>query len=205
MIERDDIDIAGGGYENVANRSRPIPLSPPDSLPSPPAGALMGSISVTITRQPALRSEAAEPLPTSPKPQTTATLPAIITSVARRMLSTRLSRQPYTLSNLLLVTLSFTLMAGNLQLAFFGHFIQAMHARGGFLGQAANAASSCGYLSWMICVTSPPSSKIMFGTQPSGPWMVCSMHHQNSSSLSPFQAKTGIPAAAMAAAAVVLG
>ena len=38
--------------------------------------------------------DAAEPLPTSPKPPTIATLPAIITSVARRMPSTRLSRQP---------------------------------------------------------------------------------------------------------------
>ncbi len=46
------------------------------------------------TRQPALRSDAAEPLPTSPKPQTIATLPAIITSVPRRMPSTSDSRQP---------------------------------------------------------------------------------------------------------------
>ena len=48
----------------------------------------MGSISVTITRQPAPLKEAAEPLPTSPYPPTTAILPAIITSVARRMAST---------------------------------------------------------------------------------------------------------------------
>ena len=42
----------------------------------------------------------------------------------------------------------------------------------------------------------------MFGRQPlAGPRMVCSMHHSYSSSVSPFQAKTGTPAAAIAAAA----
>jgi hypothetical protein len=40
-------------------------------------------------------------------------LPDSITSVPRRMASTRLSRQPYRLSNFELVTLSLTLMAGN--------------------------------------------------------------------------------------------
>ena len=84
-----------------------VPVGDAQTLP---IGA--GSISVTITRQPAPRKEAAEPLPTSPYPPTTATFPAIITSVARRIASTKLSLQPYLLSNLLLVTLSFTLMAG---------------------------------------------------------------------------------------------
>src|SRR3546814_13567464 len=65
-----------------------------------------------MTRQPALRKEAAEPLPTSPKPATTATLPAIITSVPRRMPSTRLLRQPQRLSNFDLGTLALTLLAG---------------------------------------------------------------------------------------------
>jgi hypothetical protein len=41
----------------------------------------------------------------------------------------------------------------------------------------------------------------MFGVQPSGPRRVCSMHHQNSSSVSPFQANTGMPRAATADAA----
>ena len=41
----------------------------------------------------------------------------------------------------------------------------------------------------------------MFGRQPSGPMTVWSMAHQNASSIMPFQAKTGTPAAAMAAAA----
>ena len=57
-------------------------------------------------------NDCAEPLPTSPNPITKATLPAIITSVARLILSTRDSLQPYKLSNLLLVTESLTLIAG---------------------------------------------------------------------------------------------
>jgi len=56
--------------------------------------AQIGSTSETSTRHPAWRNEAAEPLPTSPKPATIATLPAIITSVPRRMPSTSDSRQP---------------------------------------------------------------------------------------------------------------
>src|SRR5919112_1840409 len=72
----------------------------------------MGSISVTITRAPCPFSDWAQPLPTSPKPQTTATLPPIITSVARLMPSMSECRQPYRLSNLLFVTESLTLIAG---------------------------------------------------------------------------------------------
>ncbi len=56
--------------------------------------AQIGSISVTCTRIFDEASDCAEPLPTSPKPQTTATLPASIRSVARRMPSTSDSRQP---------------------------------------------------------------------------------------------------------------
>ena len=41
----------------------------------------------------------------------------------------------------------------------------------------------------------------MFGFQPSFPSIVCFTHHQYSSSVSPFQANTGIPAFAIAAAA----
>src|SRR5512142_3251715 len=74
--------------------------------------ALIGSISVTSTRAPKPRSEWAEPLPTSPYPQTTATLPAIMTPVARFKPSDSDSRQPYRLSNLDLVTESLTLIAG---------------------------------------------------------------------------------------------
>ena len=41
----------------------------------------------------------------------------------------------------------------------------------------------------------------MLGPSPSGQVSACSVHHQYSSSVSPFQANTGIPASAMAAAA----
>lgn len=63
--------------------------------------ALMGSISVTMTLAPKPRRAWTHPLPTSPYPATTATFPAIITSVARLIPSIRDSRQPYRLSNLL--------------------------------------------------------------------------------------------------------
>ncbi len=74
--------------------------------------AQIGSISVTITRAPAPAKDAAVPFPTSPYPATTATFPAIITSVARRIASTADSLHPYLLSNLDFVTESFTLIAG---------------------------------------------------------------------------------------------
>ena len=54
---------------------------------------------------------------------------------------------------------------------------------------------------WTTSVASPPSSRIMFGPSPSGQLSACSVHHQYSSSVSPFQANTGMPASAMAAAA----
>src|SRR5262245_13589871 len=73
--------------------------------------AQIGSTSVTMTRAPWPRNDSAQPLPTSPYPQTTATLPPMSTSVARLMPSIRECRQPYLLSNLDLVTESLTLMA----------------------------------------------------------------------------------------------
>ncbi len=42
-------------------------------------------------------------------------------------------------------------------------------------------------------VASPPSSRIMLGPEPSGQRRAWSVHHQYSSSVSPFQAKTGTP------------
>mmetsp|Transcript_91930 Transcript_91930/g.256088 ORF Transcript_91930/g.256088 Transcript_91930/m.256088 type:complete len:383 (-) Transcript_91930:1566-2714(-) len=75
--------------------------------------AQIGSISLTMTRAPAPRMAKALPLPTSPKPQISARLPPIITSVARMIPSGNECRQPYTLSNLDFVTQSLTLMAGN--------------------------------------------------------------------------------------------
>ena len=74
--------------------------------------AQIGSISVTTTRHPAFLRLSAEPLPTSPYPATSATLPAIITSVALLIPSTKLSLQPYLLSNLDFVTESLTFIAG---------------------------------------------------------------------------------------------
>ena len=64
-------------------------------------------------------NDAAEPLPTSPYPQTIANLPAIILSVALLIPSTRDSLQPYKLSNFDLVTESFTFRAGTLSELFF--------------------------------------------------------------------------------------
>src|SRR5215472_10496667 len=42
-------------------------------------------------------------------------------------------------------------------------------------------------------VASPPSSRLMFGPSPSGQLSACSVQLQYSSSVSPFQAKTGMP------------
>ena len=41
---------------------------------------------------------------------------------------------------------------------------------------------------WTSRVASPPSSRIMFGPSPSGQTSTCSVHHQYSGSVSPFQA-----------------
>jgi hypothetical protein len=45
----------------------------------------------------------------------------------------------------------------------------------------------------MISVASPPSSTIRSGPDPSGHRSASWVHHQYSSSVSPFQAKTGVP------------
>lgn len=74
--------------------------------------AQMGSTSVTKTLAPHPFKAQAHPFPTSPYPQTTAFLPAIITSVALKIPSGRECLHPQTLSNLDLVTESLTLMAG---------------------------------------------------------------------------------------------
>ena len=140
-------------------------------------------------------------MPTSPKPFTTATLPAIITSVPRRMPSTSDSRQPYRLSNFDFVTLSFTLIAGTSRVPSRAMSRSRCTPVVVSSDTPRTSASISGYFWCISWVTSPPSSRIMFGVQPSGPRTVCSMHHQNSSSVSPFQANTGTPAAAIAAAA----
>merc|ERR1712032_1401418 len=81
--------------------------------------AQIGSTSVTSTRAPAPRRAKAQPLPTSPYPQTSARFPPIMTSVARIIPSGRECRHPYTLSNFDLVTQSLTLIAGHSSSPFF--------------------------------------------------------------------------------------
>ena len=74
--------------------------------------AQIGSISVTVTIEPAPLNEAAVPFPTSPYPHTTTLFPANIISVALLMASTADSLHPYLLSNLDLVTESLIFIAG---------------------------------------------------------------------------------------------
>merc|ERR1739848_492043 len=80
--------------------------------------ALIGSTSEIMTRHPKPLKDCADPLPTSPYPATKATFPPNMTSVALLIPSQRDSRQPYKLSNLDLVTESFTLIAGTLSSPF---------------------------------------------------------------------------------------
>ena len=105
--------------------------------------AQIGSISVTITRAPWPRSDSAQPLPTSPYPQTTATLPPISTSVARLMPSISEWRQPYLLSNFDFVTESLTLIAGKSSVALCGELVQAMHPGRRLLGHALDLRRRC--------------------------------------------------------------
>ena len=106
--------------------------------------AQIGSISDTITRQPAWRSEAAEPLPTSPKPATMATLPAIITSVPRRMPSTSDFAAAIEIVELGLGDAVIDVDGGEQQLAVLFHQIEAMHAGGGFFRHALDAGGDLG-------------------------------------------------------------
>src|SRR5437588_876595 len=183
-----------------------------------------------MTRAPWPRSDSAQPLPTSPYPKTTATLPPISTSVARLMPSISECRQPYLLSNFDFVTESLTLIAGNSRCPCSANWysrctpvvvssvtpltpaamfvkrcgsserersrtrrITAISSESVSAGAGtAPARSYCSPL-WTSRVASPPSSRIMFGPPPSGQRSTCSVHHQYSSSVSPFQAYTGAP------------
>mmetsp|Transcript_6152 Transcript_6152/g.15754 ORF Transcript_6152/g.15754 Transcript_6152/m.15754 type:complete len:205 (+) Transcript_6152:721-1335(+) len=124
-----------------------------------------------------------------------------MTSVARLMPSRRDSRQPYRLSNLDLVTESLTLMAGILSSPFSNILWRLCTPVVVSSDTPLMPARSSGNLAWTRFVRSPPSSRIMLSGLPSGKMMVCSMHQLYSSSVSPFQAYTGTPVAAMAAAA----
>merc|ERR550514_999801 len=205
--------------------------------------ALIGSISVTSTREPEPRSAAQEPLPTSPKPRISERLPPSITSVARMIPSVNEWRQPYTLSNFDFVTQSFTLIAGKRSSPFAAicfkrwtpvvvssltprtHLDILVHFSGSFwmdarrmLSTHLNSAffvdagsgrlpsfanfSSAFLPSWMSMVASPPSSTMRSGPSLPGHVSICSVHHQYSSSVSPFHANTdAVPAFAIAAAA----
>mmetsp|Transcript_15355 Transcript_15355/g.17060 ORF Transcript_15355/g.17060 Transcript_15355/m.17060 type:complete len:207 (+) Transcript_15355:46-666(+) len=129
-----------------------------------------------------------------------------MTSVARLMPSTSDSRQPYRLSNFDLVTESLTLMDG------IGSLPACMRLYRFLTPVVVSSeipwilAAISGYLSRTRLVRSPPSSRIMLGwvSSPGKPRTTCSTHQSYSSSVSPFQAKTGTPALATAAAAASL-
>ncbi len=130
-----------------------------------------------------------------------ATFPDIITSVALLIPSTRLSLQPYKLSNLDFVTESLTLIAGINSFFWDSIFFKAstpvvVSSETPFTDLSKSEYSLCSK-----AVKSPPSSRIMLGFQSLLPSIVCLIHHQYSSSVSPFQANTGIPFLAIDAAA----
>src|SRR6266566_5766254 len=192
--------------------------------------AQIGSTSVTMTRAPWPRRLSAQPLPTSPYPHTTATLPPISTSVPRLMPSMSEWRQPYLLSNLDLVTESLTLIAGNSSVptraisysrctpvvvssvtplmlcAAFVHLpgwsaselrsTSRMITHSSGSSAAGDGTPPAFSYSAPLCtssVASPPSSRIMFGPSPPGQVIASSVQRQYSPSVSPFQAKTGMP------------
>ena len=124
-----------------------------------------------------------------------------MTSVALLIPSTKLSLQPYLLSNLDFVTESLTFIAGTLNVLFFCISISLKTPVVVSSDRPLISSNKSGNFSCINLVKSPPSSKIRFGFQLFGPVTVCSIHHQNSSSVSPFHAKMGISDAAIAAAA----
>ena len=69
------------------------------------------------------------------------------------------------------------------------------HSSGSFFASNAGTAPAFSNSTplWIRSVASPPSSTIRVGPEPSGHSIASRVHHQYSSSVSPFQAKTGIP------------
>merc|ERR1719502_1425340 len=170
-------------------------------------------------------------------------LPESMTSVARMMPSGSEWRQPYTLSNLDLVTQSLTLIAGKSSSPLsaiwtrrctpvvvssdtptmrstmrwkrvLSFWIEALIVASTHLNSALSVVAGSGsepslakafsnlVPSCSSRVMSPPSSTIWSMPSPSGQEMALSVHHQYSSSVSPFHAKTlAEPARTMAAAA----
>merc|ERR1719183_1772837 len=162
--------------------------------------AQIGSISDTYVTADAAFIDWAEPLPTSPKPQMSAFLPASMTSVARMMPSGSEWRQPYTLSNFDLVTQSFTLIARKSSVPLLAietlivdstHLNSALSVEFGSGSEPSLACASSNFLpSCRSGVESPPSSTICSGPWPDGQVSAFSVHHQYSSSVSPFHANT---------------
>ena len=144
--------------------------------------------SVTKTLAPACLNEAALPFPTSPKPATIAILPDIITSVALRIPSTKLSLHPYKLSNFDLVTESFTLIAGTSKEFSFSILFKAFIPVVVSSEPPLTSFIKSLYSLCIIAVKSPPSSKSILGFQLFLPSIVCFMHQIYSSSVSPFHA-----------------
>ena len=69
------------------------------------------------------------------------------------------------------------------------------HSSGSFSASNAGTAPACSNSSALCTnsVASPPSSTISVGPEPSGQTSASFVHHQYSGSVSPFQAKTGVP------------
>merc|ERR1719333_1140150 len=114
--------------------------------------------------------------------------PANMTSVALLIPSTRDSLQPYRLSNLDLVTESFTLMAGTFRAPFLNILYRLWTPVVVSSDRPLMSLRYWGYFSWTRLVRSPPSSRIMLSGFPLGNTRVCSIHQTYSSSVSPFQA-----------------
>ncbi len=151
------------------------------------------------------------------------------TSVARLIPSMSECRHPYLLSNLDLVTASFTLMAVNRSSPVCSISLRrwtpvvvssdtplipaatVVHRAGSSVRPRVRTPSTTPNSSvsavdgsgtwptfsnstplWTSKVASPPSSRIMVGPSP-GHSSACSVHHQYSSRVSPFHAKTGTP------------
>ena len=117
-----------------------------------------------------------------------ATFPDIITSVALLIPSTKLSLQPYKLSNFDLVTESLTFIAGTKSVLFFSILFRA------FIPVVVSSETPLTSFKRSLCslcikaVKSPPSSKSIFGFQSFFPTIVCFIHQRYSSSVSPFHA-----------------
>ena len=193
--------------------------------------AQIGSISVTITRAPWPRSDSAQPLPTSPKPQTTSDLAAEHhvggpddavderVAAAVEVVELRLGHRVVDVDR------------REQELAGFHHLIQAMDTGGGLLRHPADAGRNLGQVLGVVgedlttafeehtplvgvafvgnrdrpCVLELEPLVHEHGgvaavvedevgaTSRQASGTAARSHHQYSSSVSPFQAKTGVP------------